>query len=390
MTQNLGCHTCARRDLAEAIVDVATILRLTGAIYDAPLIGDWRPSLELVHDMLDCTHVVLMTHDIRIGQQIPVGGRDRGIETKYIEQYMPLNDGWPVLARQNVGTAVLDRHALDMERWESSVFYNEFARANGMVTVSGVVFRRDHVAVSGLAVNHGAREDEFERRDLELLSAVWPHFQRAQQLWQARPALAAGDLSLWEAVDRLSTGVIIMDRTGRILQANAMASELLRRCSGQLLQRQPYAGADRLQAGILGALISSLTSGAPGQGAGCHRLDTEDRAYMLTILPLQGPPDWVGTRRTCYAMLMADLTTAPVDAGAALIAIFGLTRAEARLAVRLGEEGPLSDLAASLDLRLSTAKTLFARALAKTGVHSQSQLVRLVERLSIVRRPSVE
>jgi DNA-binding CsgD family transcriptional regulator/PAS domain-containing protein len=366
------------------MMEASTLLRLTGAIYDAPLIGDWRPSLELIHDGLDCTHVVLMTHYTSIGRQVVVGGRDRGIEAKYAEQYMPFNEAWPALAAQEVGAAVLDRDTLDMQRWESSMFYNEFSRANGMVTSAGAVFRREQDMVSALVVSHGMRDAEVERRDLALLSAVWPHYRRAQRLWQAKPALATGDLSLWQTVDRLSTGIVIIDHAGRILQANAMATALLRRRSNQLLQRRPYAGPDVLQPGILLALLGSLTPNTPDQAVGCHRLEIDDRAYMLTMLPLQGPPDWVGTHRTCFALLMADLTAAPVTASAALIAAFGLTKAEARLAVRLGDEGTLSDIATRLGIQLSTAKTLLSRALAKTGMHSQSQLVRLIERLSLV------
>jgi DNA-binding CsgD family transcriptional regulator len=367
-------------------MDASTILRLTGAIYDAPLIGDWRPSLELIHDGLDCAHVVLVTHDTTIERQDPVGSRDTGIESKYLEQDMPLNDGWPVLARQGVGAAVLDRQVLDMRTWEESVFYNEFARANGMATVAGVVFRREHGVVSALAVNRETRDTELERRDLELLSAIWPHYRRALLLWRARPALATGDLALREAVDRISTGVMIVDHVGKILRVNAVAAELIQTRSGQFLQRRPYAGPDSLQSGILLALLRSLRTDSAGHTMGCHRLETAERAYVLTILPLQGPPAWTGAHRTCYALLIADLTAAPVNAVAALTAAFGLTRAEARLAARLGSEGALNDVATDLGIQLSTVKTLLSRALAKTNTHSHSQLVRLVERLSLIRR----
>ena len=108
------------------------------------------------------------------------------------------------------------------------------------------------------------------------------------------------------------------------------------------------------------------------------------QCQMLVMLPLQGPPDWIGIRRSCYVILVSDLTAAPNHARDALIASYGLTKAEAKLAVALGGDGKLGNTAASLGVQLSTAKTLLNRALAKTGLHTQSQLVRLVERFSFV------
>jgi DNA-binding CsgD family transcriptional regulator len=83
-------------------------------------------------------------------------------------------------------------------------------------------------------------------------------------------------------------------------------------------------------------------------------------------------------------VVVTDLSRAPVSAQSVLVAAFGLTRAEARIAVRLGGAGTLGDIAAGLGIRLSTARTLLGRALAKTGLHSQAELVRLVERLALV------
>ena len=366
-------------------LDSGTILKIVGAIYDAPLIGDWRPSLELIHSALNCKHVVLMTNDTRTGRHTPVGSRDPGIETSYIEQYMPLNDAWPSLAGQEVGKPVLDHNIMNVPQFEKNVFYNEFMRPNGMVTSSGLVLSRENGLVSAIVVNRSERSSEHERLDLEMLSLIRPHYQRAALLWKGRTALRDGELSLWEAADNLSIGILIVDHSGLVLRRNKMAADFLRNQSRHLIEQRPYAAPDALRSGLMLELLRSLRSDELNGVAGSYRLQAEEEAYLLTTLPLQGAPDWTGARRTCYAVVVSDLTRTPVSAQAALIAAYGLTKAEAKLAVRLGGGGDLSDIAARIGVQRSTVKTLLNRILLKTDTHSQSEIVRLVERFSLLR-----
>ena len=358
-------------------------MQLAGAIYDAPLLGEWRSSLESIDRALGCTRVVLMRHDTMTGRHDPVGSRDPGVEAQYLEQYMPLNDAWPALSRQDVCKAVLDREVLDLHQYERGAFYNEFARPNGMATSSGIVVGRECRTISALVVSHGERTADLEAGDIEMLSMLGPHYRRALLLWRGR-ALAETDIASWQAVDGLPSGIMIVDYAGTILRTNAAAADFIRSRFRDVLERRQGCGPDVLRSAILAALTRSLTATGGNATRDAFRLQAGGRHYVLTMLPLQGPPAWVGTRRTCFAVFVSDLDRAPVTAAAALTAAFGLTRAEARLAARLGGGEGLACIAASLGIQISTAKTLLARALAKTDTHSQAHLVRLVERLSFV------
>jgi DNA-binding CsgD family transcriptional regulator len=57
---------------------------------------------------------------------------------------------------------------------------------------------------------------------------------------------------------------------------------------------------------------------------------------------------------------------------------FGLTRAEAAVAVEILETDGLQAVADRLDISLATARTHLAHLFDKTGTHRQAELVRLV------------
>jgi DNA-binding CsgD family transcriptional regulator len=57
---------------------------------------------------------------------------------------------------------------------------------------------------------------------------------------------------------------------------------------------------------------------------------------------------------------------------------FGLTRAEARIAIALSNSPGVADAAYALGLSPNTVKTTLQRVFAKTDTHHQAELVRLL------------
>jgi DNA-binding CsgD family transcriptional regulator len=83
---------------------------------------------------------------------------------------------------------------------------------------------------------------------------------------------------------------------------------------------------------------------------------------------------------------VAESDAMPQSAGEMLRELFGLTPSEVRLALLLGSGEGLAGLAERLGTRLATTRSHLAGALAKTGLHRQAELVRLVERCAAVSR----
>jgi DNA-binding CsgD family transcriptional regulator len=79
-------------------------------------------------------------------------------------------------------------------------------------------------------------------------------------------------------------------------------------------------------------------------------------------------------------LLLHDVGPPPVDAGA--LKSFGLTAAEARLAVALAQGETVEDYAGRTGRSMATVRSQLRSVFSKTGTHRQSELLLFVQRAS--------
>jgi len=80
--------------------------------------------------------------------------------------------------------------------------------------------------------------------------------------------------------------------------------------------------------------------------------------------------------------LLAKLRELPAPPESVLRRVFELTPAEARLAQKLACGDSLEQVAQSLDVKMTTARSQLAAIFAKTGTCRQAQLVAILSRLA--------
>jgi DNA-binding CsgD family transcriptional regulator len=84
------------------------------------------------------------------------------------------------------------------------------------------------------------------------------------------------------------------------------------------------------------------------------------------------------------AISLTDLNDFSVPSENTLRIVFDLTPAEARLAQGIARGDALEEVAASLGIKMSTARTQLAAIFAKTGARRQAKLVAILTRLAIM------
>lgn len=178
------------------------------------------------------------------------------------------------------------------------------------------------------------------------------------------------------AMDRLSVGIVTLAGDGRIIDADGLITSLTG--EGSIMARDPQGRlvlADAAAARVLAAALRDFAAAPTGRPRAI-RLSEARRADML-LLPVADRP----ATGPLTPVLRAYVHTEPRPAQHAvesLIEMFRLTRAEARLALALGEGHSLAEAAGLLGVTLHTARTYSKRIFQKTGTRRQAELVRLL------------
>ena len=182
--------------------------------------------------------------------------------------------------------------------------------------------------------------------------------------------------ALLDSLERVGFGGMVIDGSGYVLTFNPAALKLLRDNVGgseaneaEWMRHAAKRLLDRASPWLprnLGAWVT-----IPGHG---------DRPLALHRVPLVGAEGYTD----CVVLIMADLAAAPQPSPAPLRRIFGLTAAEAKLAIQILQGETPADIARNHHVSVATVRSQLASVFAKTQTRRQSELVMLLTRIAIL------
>jgi DNA-binding CsgD family transcriptional regulator len=227
------------------------------------------------------------------------------------------------------------------------------------------------------------RKEPFTRAEIELFSYLIPHLQRAMQLQLRLAVLEDKQNGSAEALDRLPQGVLLVDGAGKVRFANRAAEEML-----------ADGGALRIAGGVVRAARTDETcalhraiaccvdTAAHGAEAASSRVRVSRGAGRLPlrvlVIPLRPQAPWTRLYQPSAILLINDPERDVAIRSDHLRDEFGLTRAEAALALEILAGQGLQVAADRLQITLTTARTHLAHVFEKTGTSRQAELVRLI------------
>jgi DNA-binding CsgD family transcriptional regulator len=277
---------------------------------------------------------------------------------------------------------ITDEDLVTREEQARSGFYQEWLRHLDIHHMLGAVFPAAEGAVGVLGVHRPREAGAYGARERRQAALLLPHLQRALRLGQRFAAAAQHHAAAAQALDRLDTGVLVVDGAGAVLHASRMAERLLREnaelavVQGRLAVRRP----------ALHEKLSSLVRGAcdtaggriarPGAALPVPRPDRTP--LTLEVAPLRPSGSVFGAQQPAALVFIKD-PEAPI-AVARLRDLFGLTRAEGAVAAALGRGSALNEIADDLGVGPATVRSHLKRILAKTGTHRQAEAAALLAR----------
>jgi DNA-binding CsgD family transcriptional regulator len=238
-----------------------------------------------------------------------------------------------------------------------------------------------------LSIQRSKGRAPFGHREAVWLERVKPHLQRAARLHIEISRLRLKASIFEHALDALQDAALVVDDDAHLQLTNARADLWLAengevRVNSGRLEGLNAEFQERLSRAVSAATRGQGGARVSGSVAVPHKRAAHDGASTLSslrVMPLRPNAQLTRTWQRHLALIVVAHAEAPAPMEAReLRALFGLTAAEARLAVSLAEGKILQDIAESAHVSINTAKTQLRNAFEKTGTHRQAELVKLV------------
>lgn len=236
----------------------------------------------------------------------------------------------------------------------------------------------------GLVLARASRA--FPGEGLERLKRLSPHLRRASEIAVRSGRASAKQIALENLLDTLSDAVLIVTSEGRVLHANAVATDLLSEADGLEVRDGKLCASEPAIAKVLARTISLAAAATPMQLRLASReasmlipRKADHRAYLLSVVPVAPPREALPVvGLSCAAIWIVNPNRSRQVTPEWLAAVLGITPGEAKVAHAIFGGASVAAAAKSLGIGESTAKTHLASVFNKVGVRRQSDLVRLI------------
>lgn len=276
---------------------------------------------------------------------------------------------------------ITDEDLVTPEEQAASGFYQEWLRHLGIYHMVGAVFPGVGNKIGVLGIHRPREGGAYTQAERRKVALILPHLQRALNLRQRLAAMCQTHAATLQALDRLDTGVLIVDRYCLILQTSAMAETLLRDnreigiTAGRLFLAQPPLH-EKLRA-MVGAAIDTARGKATPLGSALSIPRAGRMPLAIEVTPLRPLASPVSQRPA--ALIFIRDPQMPI-AETRLRELFGLTRTEATVATLLAQGKSLDEISTQISSGPTTVRSHLKQIFAKTGTHRQAEVVALVAR----------
>jgi DNA-binding CsgD family transcriptional regulator len=382
-----------RHRLATSKPKASLIDHIYGAIADP---GRWPKVLTHVADHLGAVGGMLMHIPAEgKGRVTDIYGRLSEERAAIVRDHYAWNPWSKAMLDVPVGRAVVLSSLLNQDELFKTAFYADILRPQGIVDTMNV----NHVAlaqyggVGGFVFCLSARGAEQAHHNVRRMQRLVPHLSRALESTLQLGRFADGRRQMASVLQLMPNPALLINGRGRITFANAAAEMMLRTGDGLSIDGSgdlQFTAAFPGEIAALSRMLAQALAVAIGTGETLGeplRLTrpSGDPPLLLLTVPLPPPAFelWDLLEPARVLVLIVDPAAQRQRKASTIQAAFGLTSAEARVAVLVasGLTGPQA--AKALGISASTVKTHLKRCFDKVGVHSQVALAHLLAILPI-------
>jgi DNA-binding CsgD family transcriptional regulator len=221
----------------------------------------------------------------------------------------------------------------------------------------------------------------FTQAEIDEADRFVPHLRRTAQILARLGAARRQHLALTEVLDRLPTGVLLLDSQRRVVVLNQTAQRIIDLDDGFGVDRGGPSSTDARDNATLQKLIADALDPhreLASRGFVTLSRPSGKREFALMVSPMRAPARDGTSSDVAVAIFVVDPEGGAPPVAAVLENLYSLTHSEAEI-VRLMSRGlSLEDAARSRGISMNTARSHLKRAFSKTGTSRQGELVRLI------------
>ena len=369
------------------MVAVGYFSRLVAGIYAAALTPQhWEPAIRDIHRALGAVGGALMTPD-RFGlvhPELDPSILPAGAAESYAEHYSHVDHVLAAVENGPVGAVRTGTELIAPKR--KTEFCADWLRPYDLE--DGLFVRLDGgPRPTCFVVGSPRRTESFDTPErVKLMSGLVPHLQQALHTQNKVAALANTTVELAGALEVIRHGVLIVGPGCLVVTLNSAAEDILRAQDGVHI-RSGRVGATNAHAErqLCGAIHAALTDDTSkirtARCVTCGR-PSGKRPYVIHVLPLRHAGTAMASNDARAFVVIIDPDRQPEPAAALLRRLYGLTTAEAEVALRIVRGGDLREISEALSISSATVRTHVQHVFDKTGTHRQADLVRSLLTLS--------
>ncbi len=297
----------------------------------------------------------------------------------------PKNTLFPVLRKHQVFS---DYDYISEQEIDASEFYQRLLFPSGLRYMVGAKLESEAGEFSLLGSLRSADRGHVKPRETVLTGEIARHLSQACEFARRIDSVANISADLRVAINYLPDAIFVLNADASVVDLNRNAEALLRSESGLRVWRRYLMTENAESTRILHDTVASAARRAPGPDAG--QAIALPQKHGLRPLQMLGLPLSKEQRDFPYKkeelplvlLIVANEEDRPQTQDGRLRQLFGFTPAEARMASAFLAGESVNSYAEKSGIAVSTARSTMKQLLAKTDCRRQSELMRLLTRLT--------
>ncbi|WFU07458.1 helix-turn-helix transcriptional regulator (plasmid) [Rhizobium sp. CB3171] len=350
----------------------------------------WQVFADRFCELIPGAKALFLANDRQAYRDLPLvhSGFENDAIKKFAEHYGTISGWTPFNLALPVMTLRRTEDYLPSSSFRNTEFYTDFLRhLPDSDAATAIKLSADRERSAEFVVHYAAQDNERINLAVEpVMRTLAPAMKQALSMLRIRVAdgRAASRANIVEAI---LDPAFVLSSKGRVLAANRAARALADEAT--LLRIAP---GDRLQflfPQTAATVTEQVAKVMRGQllpvGHETIQARHEGALYSIAAHPMAPSAragfDLLASPEPCLLLIIRPLLALEASASEVLRATFGLTAAEARLAIGLAKGASLSATAIFLGITYQTSRSQLKAVFAKLGVHRQSELVAVLHPL---------